>query len=929
MRSRVILAIATLGLGLATFPLPVTSATPAAVSQTAVDGSAARITACREEATKKGSVKVDLLFVIDTSLSLRESDPFGITVRDPARVRAMESVIAMLRTDSTDDTQLSSAVNPSTQIRVNFLDFGSRVRPSFATSRWQRIDEFDAQTLKSFGAKDDDPDTDYVGALVDPEGVVEVLTAAARESDCQVVLWFTDGKFDFDAKTGLGPRNFAWLEAELGTGRSVVRDRNTAAVARQVGEKILCEKSASRQRAVADDLRALDRGGALTVIGIGLNISKAADNFALLKRLLESPDCGTLKPVGFMVEVTSADDLSAAMRKALFPNIDARTVCDISTIADGASFYIAEPVKRADLFLRARDKVSEIQLIRLGGDQSVVLTLFKNGVVRPAESLEGIRVSTRQLDASPTLETVLDFTVPTGKWVGDWVLRACNETGLPAEIDADVVIRGCIAFDLAAGNDMIVVGRSSNLFLVLKRCGEDASRLSTVRAISLEAVVLIDGKRVKAVLSENESLLEVPFAPTEASLGGSTSKKIKLQVVEVNATYEVLEGTRPVVLEWSKDNNVFDIALRLPPKTPYVEKISCKEMLEQSRSTTCEFRAVAKDAVGRISTDGAMISPAAALGGEVNFMTTSSAKFPLTVRPGQPESFFLTFNLSGVRTNESVIAQPFEVTFSYETDGEPIETGTISGEFAIEPNLSVSIDRLRALLFALAGLIAAVSIFAVARFVFASIQVPAEGLLWGGCIDIPRCDPETVRGALNRANVQLDALPINSSRKGVRSVSELGMVGDCNLYLRARAGWRLLSELGYVAATHPEFPVVASEGIVVGGFRQSRAAAGRTSLNLVGQWWLIPQGSVDGQAETSDEVRSRLESLPGKFVFVSTSAEPPQVFFSDLGFSVAGSVALGLSQVADQIWIRPRTAGIADNQSAASGRDSTSQVPEI
>jgi hypothetical protein len=928
MNRRAFLVVIAILLGLVTLPVHVSFAVPAEVSKSAVDGSSARIKACRDAATKKGDVKVDILFVIDTSMSLRDSDPFGKTIRDPARVRAMESVVSMLGSDLSENPE-SSATSSAVKIRLNFLDFGSKVRPSFGASEWQRIEDFDSQSLKSFGVKDDDPDTDYVGAVIDRGGVVDVLAQAARQSDCQIVLWFTDGKFDFDPKTGVGPRSFSWLEAELGEGRGVVRDRTTASAARATGEKLLCNSGRSRPRSVANDLRALDVGGALTVIGVGLNTT-AADNFALLRRLLEDKDCGSLDPVGFLVEVKSAEDLAAAMRKAIFGGEPAPPpVCDISTVDTGASFYIAEPVRRADLFLRAREKVSEIQLVRLGGSKAVVITLFKGGVLRPAESTEGIRVTTRQLDEFPTLETTLQFSSPTEQWVGDWVLRACNESGLPAEIDADLVIRGCIAFDLAAGYDRIVVGRSSSLFLMLKRCGEDASRLSTVTALTLSATMLIDGKKVNAVLAENETLLEVPFAPTEASLGGSASKGIKLQVLEVNATYEVLSGSRPVVLEWSRDNSVFDISLVAPPNTPYVELVGCRDIVERTRSAVCEFKATAKDAVGRVSTEGARILPGSVLGDGVVIRASSSTRFPLTVRPGSPETFTFTFDLEGVRKNERVATQAFEVEFSYATDGEPVETGVVSGEFAIEPNLSVSIDRLRALLFALMGLVAALAIFALARYVFATIQVPREGMLWGGCIDVSRCDPETVRAALRTAEVDFDALPISPSRFGVKKVNELGMVGDNGLSLRARAGWRLLSELGYVEAAHSEFPVIGSSGVVASRMRQSRSFAGRTPLNLVGQWWLIPQGSVDVNSESIDDVVARLQSLKGKLVFVASTAEPPQTFFSDLGFTIAGGVSLGLSEVAKRLLGKaPKSEPVNDGTTAAKD-ESGPKVPEI
>ena len=871
------------------------------VQATSVDASAARIAACREAATKKGDAKVDILFVIDTSMSLRDSDPFGKTVRDPARVRAMESVISMLRSASDDDGGQTVPV----QIRVNFLDFGSRVRASFESLGWQEIQNFDASRLKDFGSKDDDPDTDYVGAIIEPGGVAEVLEAARGESDCQVVLWFTDGKFDFDGKTGVGPRSFPWLQAETNNG--LVKDRATAELARKAGERILCEKGKSRERAVADELRSFNERDALTVIGIGLNTTTAQDNFSVLRRLLEDPTCGVLTPVGSVVEVSSADDLANAMRAALFTKGPVTAICDEEKLESGATIYIAEPVERADIFLRSREKVSEIQLVRLGKSGNTAITLFKNGSLTPTGVPAGISVTTRQLDDAPTFETTLIFDDPTEDWVGEWVLRACNDSGTgPAQLDADVVIRGCIAFDLAAGYEDLVVGRTDGIYLVLQRCGDDASRLATVSALSLSAELLVDGKRVQTSLKEGESLLRVPFVPTVASLVGATRKNVKLQVVELNASYEVLKGSRPVVLEWSKSNSVFDISLRLPPKTPYVELLGCGPILKSSRSAVCEFRAVASDAQGRVLTEGPEIEPLKSLG-NVSYATGSSTTFPLLVKPGRPETFEYTFTLAGVRTNTENVNQAFEISFGYETDGEPRESGAFTGEFVVEPDFGITPDWGRAILFAFGGLLTAVLILIVARWLTARIQIPSDGMLWVGVVDLGHCDSESVRAAVKSQAIEIAAVPLNATGLGRRELAEIQSVGDCGLTLRARAGWRLFTELGFASASNSQFHVIGSNGLVSGSGKRDRLITGRTSLSLVGEWWLIVRGSVDVIAQTSDEIQTRLESLPGKLVFIATSPEPPKAYFDDLAFGVAGGVSAGLAAAAERVHRNPRT----------------------
>lgn len=501
------------------------------------------------------------------------------------------------------------------------------------------------------------------------------------------------------------------------------------------------------------------------------------------------------------------------------------------------------------------------------------------------------------------------FESPAEEWVGQWALRACKEDRSgPVQIDADVVVRGCIAFDLAAGYDELVVGRSDGIYLLLQRCGSDASRLSTVSALSLSADLLVDGRRVRATLGEGESLLKVPFAATESSLKGATQRNVKLQIVELNATYEVLAGSRPVVLEWSKNNSVFDVSLRLPPKTPFVELRACGSIAKNSKKVVCDFQAVASDTVGRVSTNGPIAVANVNLG-DVKLDATTTTRFPVEVMPGQPKTFSYSFTLTGTRTNMENINQSFEIKFAYETDGEPQESGVVSGEFVVEPDFGVSPDWVRAICFAFGGLLTALIILVIARWLTARIQVPADGMLWVGIVDSARCDSETVRSAVRSAAIDIAAVPLEAGSFGRREISAIHSIGDCGLTLEARAGWRLLTELGHVSASNSEFHVVGAGGIVNGPMQWKKLAAGRASLSLVGEWWLILRGSVDGVAENSDEVVARLESLPGKVVFIATGSEPPRSFFDDLAFSIAGGVTAGLAAVAERVHVKPGPSG--------------------
>ena len=894
MNVRRALALALVAMSLGLVPSARTTAAVANDATDGVQGSAGRIQECRERATKKnGGTKVDVLFVIDTSSSLKTTDPTP-SGGDPARVRAMESVVSMLRTNG-DGEQRSS-----TEVRVKFLDFGSKVRPSFGTEEWTQIDEFDEKRISEFGRKNSDVDTDYVGAFISKGGVVDSLTSARGSSDCQIVVLLTDGKFDFDRKSRVA-RSFDWLAATTG-GDGIVSDQSSAERARSKGEELLCSKVNSRQTSLSDEIRGLDDAGSLTVIGVGLNAAGSRVDYSVLARLLEDKTCGTREPVGFVVEVASADELAGNMRKALYPNVPVETVC--SEVGDGAgeAFVLAEPIQRADLFVRARGEVTSISLSRVGDSEKAEIRLFEQGAVVLDTHIPSIVAESRLLDDSPTtIESTLAFDAPAEQWVGKWVLKACTSSGEAADVDADLVVRGCIGFDLAEGDEVQIAGRGKGISLILRRCDVDATAFSTVGALDLSATILVDGEKYEGLnFDPNESVLRVPYEPSVASLSGAEKRNVKLEIVEVVASYEVLDGVA-VPLEWitNSQSNAFDIVIKKPPKTPYVEFKGCGRMAKKAKSTSCNFVASAYADGSEVTLENLSITPSSALGDDVTLAVEPSEGFSRKVSPGESVSFRLEISLSGVRTNLTDISQRFDISFRYSTPDVPSETEKLTGYFVVEPDASGTPKWWRALALALGGLLLSLLIFAVARYIFAAIQVPREGMLWGAAVDVPNCDPESIRTAVASSRVEFNPLALNKKALGVREVSELAMIGDCNLTLRARAGWRLLSELGYCEGSHPGFPVIGSGGT-------GRRLAGRTSLNLVGEWWLVVQGSVDGMAENSDEVRLRLESLPGKLVFVAATAEPPQSFLSDVGFGVVNVLPSGLTAAAEKLWVKPR-----------------------
>lgn len=895
MNVRRIFALAVGALFLGQLGSTVSAADVAQEAVSSVEMASERIADCRNQATKKGMAQVDVLFVIDTSSSLKVTDPTPMD-GDPSRVRALKSVISML--NSSDDSNQSS----QTQVRVNFLDFGSRVSPSFAVSGWQPIKSFDERGLKDFGRKNTAIDTDYLGAFVDEGGVIDQLRSSITESDCQIVLLLTDGEFDIDEKSKAS-RSFEWLESETGNGE--VSGKDTARKAKSIGEKLFCGKNVAGGQSLADQVRSLDSSGSLTVVGVGLNSGKQKD-FSLLERLLQDPSCGENEStVGYMIEVSSADDLAGYMRNAVYSTVPFESTCGLTSGAKEQTLYFAEPLQQANLFLRASAGVHTVRLKRVDKKTESSIDIYKNGEVSRTSTIEGVTINPTLLDDAPTIEVGLGFGNPTSNWVGKWILEACTINDTKAEVDADLVVRGCIGFDLAAESAKLIAGRDRNISLILRRCGTDATNLSTVAAISMNAKFLVGGVEGNSDLEPSSAVVKIPYAPTAGDLAGAPEKTIKLQILEVSGTYSVLDGQEPVVLEWetTHSDNTFDVLLRMPPKTPYVESLGCGRMENRSRIVKCDFRAKADDADGTVKSTGLTLVPSKYLGQGISLKATPSERFPLKVKQGQIVDFSYTIDLEGIRKNLEEVSQGFELSFDYETDGVPTVPDTLTSYFVIEPDATGEPAVVRAVVFALLGLVLSLVIFVLARILFAALQVPKDGMLWGGAMDVQQCDPEAIRTSLMATRVNFDPLALDRKLFGLREVNELGLIGDCNITLNARAGWRLFSELGYVSATHPEFTVIGSGGTV------NKGRSGRTSLSLVSEWWLIIQGPIDGVAPSVDELRSRLERLPGKLVFVSAVAEPPRTYFTDLGHSISNELSSGLDAVANYFWVKSRDEG--------------------
>jgi hypothetical protein len=239
--------------------------------------------------------RLAVLFVIDTSQSLRKTDPTA------QRVVAMNAALATL------DAVVSS--HPSKpEVFVEFVEFGTMPQRAFPNlERWMQLRPDGSDELKfstnSLASKNGSEDTDYAGALEpfsnrrDPAraasqvGTLEMLEGAPDDT-CRLVAWFTDGRLDIDFQQR--PKTFYWDDAPL-----LIDSEADEPAAGMRAAAVICDVGG-----LADELRGAQRdvsSGDPFVLGIGFDNTGTVD-FSLFERMVTGRNaagetCGDPKKV--------------------------------------------------------------------------------------------------------------------------------------------------------------------------------------------------------------------------------------------------------------------------------------------------------------------------------------------------------------------------------------------------------------------------------------------------------------------------------------------------------------------------------------------------------------------------------------------------------------------------------------------------------
>ncbi len=349
--------------------------------------------------------KGDVLFVIDTSGTLKKTDPSGVRV-DAAQYLVDELAIFADESGATID--------------IATAGFDTVYHPGL---EWTTVNLGSADTIKTgleeFRNRNTGKDTDYWAAL---DGARKALSArAAAEptaTHCPVWFWISDGDNDIerrredgDLEAYGGPKPYA-PDNPLSTEEDV-------AAAEAAGLDDLC-----RGGGQADQSRV----AGVTTVAIGLQHEKA--DFTLMQAVATGqPACGTQPGRGEFYRADALDDVFFAFDSFASPGRAPSThqgkVCPGTACPEGTHTFVLDSSIHTARVLASSDVAG--QQIQLNGPSGPPVVI---GAGTGSASMAGAEVSWRWL-SKQTVQVVARRSADAG-WTGAWSLVFIDPTATEA-----------------------------------------------------------------------------------------------------------------------------------------------------------------------------------------------------------------------------------------------------------------------------------------------------------------------------------------------------------------------------------------------------------------------------------------------------------------------------------------------------------------
>lgn len=683
------------------------------------------------------------LFLVDESLSLKNFDPGA------ARVPALQSALSAL-----DLLRRSDADRPL-EVFVEFLSFETTARRSFpALAPWQTLPtdiEPISRRMQEFATRHEGEDTDYVGALEpwfdrnDPRrpakqiGAIEMLEMAPPQA-CQVLVWFTDGKLEYDFRGR--QKSFHWDSEEIVLTTWAEQDR----IANRA-EEVLCEPGG-----VVDRLREGAAGTGITpyVAVVALDNPIRSQDFSLIEAIAVGRssafgECGAREASGSFLKADEVGDLIVGLRRAVLGAPDAGdasiTTCLTDQIRPGQvlncefPFFVAESLTSFNLLTTSTRNGVDVSLVAPDGS---LTRLVERGVVT-----NGVGARLEMSRPLPEIGLV-DATMPqrSSGWAGEWRVRySTDNPQLAREVRnrAEIYVVGRVEATLRPGA-ALVRGREGRFRVELRSSdgaplgpsafGEDSSLSVTVAGALLQpSSISPDGSF--------EFLITPPDDPNVSSLP---------VVVDVFPRVRITETAVVDLTPWRGE--LQPLILKDPARYPIVELLGDFTPLDiESTESRAIIRvdATAEESGGCVQIDRVrMVYPPAlleVLGGSTGAPTFKirsggtevavGASCAIRVEDGQILDLDIVLRLpsEALRIERGQVRGDLVFTSTSAREPSERDTFTLEAVVAVEPKISTTVNRGTAIwLMGLAILLPIILMYLVSVLYSARLRLPMSSM---------------------------------------------------------------------------------------------------------------------------------------------------------------------------------------------------------
>ena len=484
----------------------------------------------------------DLLLVLDTSASLKSTDP------EARRVDAAAYLV----------DQLSAyAATSGADLDVAVAGFSTSFE---ALTPWRPVaEQADSvvRELERYRNRDDGFETDYWSAV---DGARRALAKRDPAGDrCQAWVWFSDGRYELDSRD-----NDAEAE-RYGTTKPYapqlsLADGDVARIER-AGVSDLC-----RRGGLADQLRIED----VTTVAVGLG--GEGDDYGLVRGIAagdrvggsacgQRPGNGAFLPAGDVGDLVLAFDRLSDPEN--LPTQVERPVCSQSGCTQGQQTFVLDgSIDRVRVLGVADVPDFTAELVAPGGEVARV----PSGGEASTQTLGGADLSTASISGD-AVEITLARRADEG-WIGAWTLTFVADSPPPgATATTNVRLFGDVEPALLGAAPELVSGKSAELQLGLQR----ASDGGTVDPRDLAGTVSFDAALITAA-SEPVTLLDgvgkvAISEPVSIDLAGASPGRatLRMQLALVTAGIDGKPGTalEPVTVE-------VPLTISPPPSYPQV-----------------------------------------------------------------------------------------------------------------------------------------------------------------------------------------------------------------------------------------------------------------------------------------------------------------------------------------------------------------------